>query len=577
MEESVVRVLLVEDDEDDYLITHDLLKEIERIHFVTQWARTPDDARDKMAHDSFDVCLLDYRLGRHNGLELIAVFREQGFRAPIVLLTGQNDYDTDRQAMAAGASDYLVKGQIDASSLERTIRYAIDQKKSEEQLRQQTQFVSAVLDTAGALVAVLDTRGRIVRFNRACELLTGYKSSEVLNRFVWETVLPDSEVGRVQNLIPSLSPDFFPHYIESCWKTKSGKSLLISWADSPLLDVEGNLEYIVCTGIDITEQRAAEEALRAAREKEIEVGASIQRTLLVRRSPETVVGATLGSHSVPSQRIGGDYFDFFVYSPEQFDVLVGDVMGKGVPAALLAAAAKSHFQRAVRRLCLVLSPYNRLPEPQEILAAVQGDLTRELMGLESYITLVYARFDLKNRSLRLVECGHPHPLCLRAQSNTCEVLEGDNLPLGMCEEEVYTQTLFPLKGGDTFFFYSDGLTEASDTQENPFELRLAETLCEQRDLSPQELCETMCRIVTEYSDVKMQLDDLTCVAVRVADEVSTRLLLSDCMEMLSELGRLQDLQEFLEMFFLRAEQKGVRPDEEWRNLFVLAAKRGRHQ
>ena len=570
MNNAVIRILLVEDDEDDYLITHDLLGEIEHIHFVVEWATTPDEARTRMASAQFDICLLDYRLGRHNGLELIGAFREQGFRAPIILLTGQNDYDTDRKAMAAGASDYLVKGQIDAPSLERTIRYAIDQKNSESQLRQQTQFVSAVLDTAGALVVVLDRIGRIVRFNRACEEMTGYAASEVTNHFLWDKVLSPAEGGRVRTLFPTLRPEFFPNEIEACWQTRDGRQRLIAWSDTALLDSENELEYIVCTGIDVTEQREAEAALFAAREREIEVGASIQRTLLVRRPPEAIHGAEIGSHSIPSQKIGGDYFDFFVYTPDEFDVLVGDVMGKGVPAALLAAAAKSHFQRAVRRLCLALAPFGRLPEPQEVLAAVQGDLTNELMGLESYITLVYARFDLRRQSLRIVECGHPHPLCLRSQADHCEVLEGDNLPLGMSSNEIYRQTEVPIRTGDVFFFYSDGLSEASDTSDNFFGDGLAEAVCARRDLSPQALCEDMCRAVQEYSDVTMQPDDLTCVAVRVSGETIPAPLLANTLETESDVERLEDLRDFLELFFLRAALHDIRPDEEWKSLFILA-------
>lgn len=128
-----VRVLLVEDDEDDYVLTSSLLSEINEDRFVLEWVTTYDAAMEMIARNLHDVCLLDYRLGRHNGLDLLRDARAYGYTSPIILLTGQGDHEIDVEAMKAGAADYLIKGQLNASLLERSIRYAMEQKRIEEE------------------------------------------------------------------------------------------------------------------------------------------------------------------------------------------------------------------------------------------------------------------------------------------------------------------------------------------------------------------------------------------------------------------------------------------------------------
>jgi CheY-like chemotaxis protein/two-component sensor histidine kinase len=134
MGQQPIRVLLVEDDEDDYHLTRDLLREMGRQRFTLDWAATFEDAVAAMARHKHDVYLVDYRLGGHNGLELLTEADRRG--VPVILLTGLDDWDVDLRAAKAGAADYLVKGRIDAPLLERSIRYAIERKRAEEALKE---------------------------------------------------------------------------------------------------------------------------------------------------------------------------------------------------------------------------------------------------------------------------------------------------------------------------------------------------------------------------------------------------------------------------------------------------------
>lgn len=131
---SPINVLLVEDDDDDFVLVQDLFNEIGNERYQLQRVATYDEAVGISTPHAFDICLIDYRLGAHDGVELMRDLRSLGYKCPMILLTGQSDYEVDRMAMRAGASDYLIKGQIYAQNLERSIRYSIQQKQLAEQL-----------------------------------------------------------------------------------------------------------------------------------------------------------------------------------------------------------------------------------------------------------------------------------------------------------------------------------------------------------------------------------------------------------------------------------------------------------
>ena len=126
MEVGLPRVLLVDDDEDDYVLIRDLLAEIEGLDL--EWVDGYEEALVALGRDAYDVCLVDYRLGERSGLALMREVASRGHTVPMILLTGLGDREVDLEAMRAGAADYLLKGEIDAPTLERSIRYAFAQR-----------------------------------------------------------------------------------------------------------------------------------------------------------------------------------------------------------------------------------------------------------------------------------------------------------------------------------------------------------------------------------------------------------------------------------------------------------------
>jgi signal transduction histidine kinase len=136
LDQGLIRVLLVEDDEDDYVIVRDLLSEIQVWEFYLEWVSNHASALEKAKQNEYDICLMDYRLGGINGIELMREFLQNGFRAPVILLTGAGSHETDIRAMREGASDYLEKGNLSPNSLERAIRYAIEHSRTLTALRE---------------------------------------------------------------------------------------------------------------------------------------------------------------------------------------------------------------------------------------------------------------------------------------------------------------------------------------------------------------------------------------------------------------------------------------------------------
>ena len=134
MEDAQIKVLLVEDDEDDYIITRELLDEVPGTSYALDWITTYDEALATVEQSSHDVYLFDYRLGENTGLELLQACSHKNIDTPVILLTGLSDRETDILAMQAGAADYLVKGQVTTDLIERSIRYAIGRNQADREI-----------------------------------------------------------------------------------------------------------------------------------------------------------------------------------------------------------------------------------------------------------------------------------------------------------------------------------------------------------------------------------------------------------------------------------------------------------
>ncbi len=172
-----LKVLLIEDDEDDYIMTRDMLRASARQKYDLQWITNFKDGLEAVIQADYDVCLLDFRLGGSTGLELLQQAVSRGCKVPIILFTGQVDHDTDIEAIKSGAADYLVKQQVTPLLLERAIYHAIERKQAQEELRalneklgRQNAILAESRSTAVKLMEQAETaRAEAERTNRQLE------------------------------------------------------------------------------------------------------------------------------------------------------------------------------------------------------------------------------------------------------------------------------------------------------------------------------------------------------------------------------------------------------------------------
>ncbi|MBU6402779.1 MAG: PAS domain S-box protein, partial [Verrucomicrobia bacterium] len=145
------------------------------------------------------------------------------------------------------------------------VRHALEQldrerrlAAAEEALKREHAFISAVLDTAGALVVVLDHQGHVVRFNRACEQTTGYRFEEVKGKPFWDLFIVPEELETVKAVFARLAAGHFPSQHENYWRTRAGQLRSITWSNTVLPGPHGAVDYIISTGLDVTDRKRLE-------------------------------------------------------------------------------------------------------------------------------------------------------------------------------------------------------------------------------------------------------------------------------------------------------------------------------
>lgn len=294
-------ILLIEDISGDAVRMQTQLMEFAPGEFAISVVDRLALARQCLKERRFAAILLDLSLPDSSGIETLTHIKAAAPQVPVIVLSEVEDESIGLHAVQHGAQDYLVKGSADGHIIARVIRYAmqrqhadeelrrahnlleqrvmertaflkvtnrrlheeiVERQRTEEILRKERDFSSAILDTIGALVLVLDAHGRIVRCNRYCEKIMGYLEAEIKGRYVWDIFLEPEVVAQVQPVFGQLLAHKEGNKYENYWLTKDGRQRLIDWSNTVITDQHGEVEFIIATGIDITEKRETEELER---------------------------------------------------------------------------------------------------------------------------------------------------------------------------------------------------------------------------------------------------------------------------------------------------------------------------
>jgi len=260
--------------------------------------------------------------------------------------------------------------------------------------------------------------------------------------------------------------------------------------------------------------RRTNSELQQARQKEIELGATIQKRLLYSPPPRSTNAIESASLSIPSQHVDGDFCDFFAHGNRIVDVFVGDVMGKGVPAAMVGAGVKTGLQRCMISL-LTSAVDPGLPSPERLLQSLDDLVCAELIDLGTFLTLCYARFDSSDDSLTYVNCGHPKIVLWDSLSGVCRLLDTTNVPLGFSDSESYEQRQGRLHPGDLVLFYSDGVTDLKLPNGKRLGMNgFAQWVETRAHLPLDEFLAEVEQLRTAGLSGLVAGDDFTCVAIR---------------------------------------------------------------
>ena len=244
-------------------------------------------------------------------------------------------------------------------------------------------------------------------------------------------------------------------------------------------------------------------------EREIRFAQRVQAALLPTELPKRLKGVDVAARFEPARELGGDLYDFLAPETNTLVVAVGDVSGKGVPAALYSAFAGELIRsRTFRR--------RYAPErftPAGVLASTNTILSERQLE-EYYCTLCYALFDFKRRSMTMANSGLPYPV--RCSGGSCAQVELPGVPLGAFAGSSYDEVTFELAPGDLFVFCTDGVFEANDPLGREFGAeRLLEVIGEARQKSARELVDAIFAAAQTFRADALPNDDMTAVAIKI--------------------------------------------------------------
>lgn len=414
---------------------------------------------------------------------------------------------------------YDLNGEI-AGSIE-TIRDITERKRAEDEIAKSRRNLANILNFLPDATLVIDSKGKVITWNSAMEMLTSIPADEMLGKGNYEYALPfykkrrpiladlifmpEDEIKKKYNTVERIGADtlvvdvFVPDF-------KPGGAYL--WAKaSPLYDSQGEIAGAIETIRDITERCEMEQRL-ARSNAELQIAAEIQKSFLPEAIPQ-IPKIDIAARNVMAKEVGGDFFDVIPYEVMALNegnhgLLVADVSGKGVPAALFMA-----LSRIVVRVNALWHH-----DPAKVIYHSNNAITQDSKS-GMFVTLFFGMLNDKDRSLTYVNAGHNPPLIFRSRDKTVERLPPTGICLGVMENQEYESRSVKIDKDDVLVMYTDGVTEAINTQEELFgEKRLIEIIQNNVHLPAQMILEGILSDVEKFAKDMPQFDDITLFVVK---------------------------------------------------------------
>ena len=308
-----------------------------------------------------------------------------------------------------------------------------------------------------AIVSMEDVEGTIIYANEKLVRISGFAREELLGKKYYEFR---------ERLNPVAYAEMrSAHAVGSIWhgelsmRRRDGGKYWVSSTTVPVPNQDGSIRQYITIQTDISQLRQAEIALAQASERELEIGTRIQQSLLAASPLRKLSDLWMSSFNQASKGIDGDFVEVIQVGEDCVDIIAGDVMGKGVPAALMGAATKLQFSRSLAELLATQESRQEAPQPIAIVSLVHQAMTPHLQALEAFVTLSYIRIDRARNVITWVGCGHEESLVIHADGQAL-LLPNQHPPLGVLDRVDLVQDQVPLAAGDALFLCSDGLADA---------------------------------------------------------------------------------------------------------------------
>jgi PAS domain S-box-containing protein len=534
-------LLLVDDVRTNLLLLESALEHDYRL--LT--ASSGEQALQVAAAQQPDLVLLDVMMPDMDGFETARALRQLPAlrEVPIIFVTAHSDDAAQVRGLELGAVDFLAK-PISVEVLRLRVGNVIERQRLRAEtirhqrelatlLQRQTQarsLLESVFNASIDALLVTDCEFNLLQANeRVCPLfgINAERGVEGLSLRGSLRQLFDGAMLAPESLLESAAPT------ECLLCTVDGREIPVAVTCRSFQHEPGELGYLVSVR-DISARlmleaerrsanerlREAQQALEVARQRELETGAAIQQRLLFGHPPPGQDGFTFAYFSQASQGVAGDFYTFTRINEDCIEILTGDVMGKGVAAALIAASILSAYRKCLSEL--MAESAGAAPSPAELVNAIHAVATPELVKLESFVTLSLLRLDRRSGQACWVNAGHTPTLLVRVRDAEVVRLEGDNLPLGLLESEVYAQRSTQLECGDMLLLYSDGLSESMDEQGEEYgATRIASILGMgiQADLPPSAVLSSLRSDLLAHSGPDNVRDDCTAILMQAAQDI----------------------------------------------------------
>ncbi|KPJ66281.1 hypothetical protein AMJ44_08605 [candidate division WOR-1 bacterium DG_54_3] len=421
-----------------------------------------------------------------------------------------------------------------AIALDNSYLYRKAKKKTleKETLLEVEKSLSSSLDLNELLELILDSLLKVVKYDAAAIFLIDKRKQQIEHikaRGFDPALEPDLQLKIGQGLagwaaqtqksliVPNVKED--ARYIEARVETRSGMAVPIisnqrtigvfSLESNELNAYEGDdLElldaFASLAAISIERAREHEEILEKRKlEEELSIARGIQKTFLPDKHPK-IPGFDISGINISSETVGGDYYDFIPIIENQVGIAIGDVSGKGIPAALIMASFRASLIAEIRNNYAIRSIMFKV-----------NNLLFESTEPDIFVTAVYGVLDTKNRIFTFANGGHNAPIFRHADGKMEYLIEG-GMTLGTFENSEYEVRPLSLSSGDIIVLYTDGVTEAKNEKEEEFGTkRLKQVINDSHRLSAAQIQENIYKAVKDFAGNLPQADDLTMIVIKV--------------------------------------------------------------